>query len=460
MATESERDADHAGDRGAERWLRARGLPYFVPVRAWADRLTARIAPFLVFLLLADIAFSGLIRLHVTVEEDSDALALLLLLAVLLVVVAAVAAPIALAWLSARVLRRYLAAGIPVALALLVLCVVGTPLVAWLTASGLDVGAALAVNVVAVAAAYLFTWVGVGALLGSAARTALRQLGAVGALATRALPILMLVVVFAFFSRPLWEVTSTMQPLRLLAAAVFFVVLGLLFALPITRTEMRELNQSISPADRISSVRAAGLPGLEARAGGAGSPLGRLERANIETAFVLALGFQALIFALLTCAFLLVLGGLAFSSEVLEEWVGSRAGTLTLFGVEFPFTWALLKTAIFLSCVSSLNFLVSVTTNRGYRSTFYEPLFHEARVALSVRAAYRGTAGAAGAPAAATATATDDAGTTDAHGRHAAPNPAKSGSGSGSDSDEELDDETDLFGLPESGMVEPGRGSE
>ncbi|WP_382308231.1 hypothetical protein [Herbiconiux sp. UC225_62] len=406
MTAESDPGAERAKERAAEHWLRARGLPYFVPSRAWGDRLAVRIAPFLVFLLLADVAFSGLIRFQVVIDEDSPELALLLLFVVLLLTLAVIAVPITLAYLSAGLLRRFPAAALPCTIALLVLCLVGTPLVASLTSSGLDVIAMIVVNVTAVALAFLLTWIGVGALLGSAARTALRQLGAVGTLATRALPILMLVVVFAFFSRPLWEVTSTMQPARLVAVGVFFVVLGLLFAVPITRTEMRDLAATSGP------------------------PLGRLERANIEAVFVLALGFQVLIFAVLTCVFLLVLGGLAFSSEVLEEWVGPRATTLTFFGIEVPFTWALLKTALFLSCVSSLNFLVSVTTNRGYRTTFYEPLFHEAREALRVRAAYRGAI--AGTP---------DEGTPDV--------PAQAD-----------EDESELLGIPEPGMVEPGRGSE
>ncbi|MCS5717028.1 hypothetical protein N1027_02655 [Herbiconiux sp. CPCC 205763] len=450
MATESDRDAERETERDAERWLRSKGLPYFVPARAWGDRLALRIAPFLVFLLLVDVSLSGLIRVHLVIDEESDALALLYLLLVALLALAVVAVPIVVAVISAALLRRFPGAGIPVTVALLIICVVGTPFVAGLTGSGIDFWAALVVNLGAVALAALLTWVGIGSLLGSAARTALRQLAAIGTLATRALPILMLVVVFAFFSRPLWEVTSTMQPARIVAVGIFFIVLGLLFAVPITRTEMRALNRSISPDDRVRSVREAGLPELESRAAGAVPPLGRIERTNIEAGFVLALGFQALIFAVLTCVFLLVLGALAFSSEVLEEWVGSRATTLTLFGVEFPFTWALLKTAIFLSCVSSLNFLVSVTTNSGYRKTFYEPLFHEARVALSVRAAYRGTVGGVGVGAA--DGADGDRPQSESGGRHAAA-PVEP-------TEPDDDDESDFLGMPETGMVEPGRGSE
>jgi hypothetical protein len=443
VTSESESGIDRGVERQVERWLRAKGLPYFVPPRVWGDRLAARIAPFLVFLLLTDVVLSGVVRVQFAIDEDSATITLFFLALVLLLALAIVAVPIALALASAALLRRYPNAALPTAVVLFALCVVATPVVSWLTGSGLDVWAALVFNLIAVLVAALLTWVGVGSLLGSAVRTAVRQLAAIGTLTTRALPILMLVVVFAFFSRPLWEVTSTMSPARLFAVGVFFVVLGLLFALPITRSEMRALDESISPADRIRSVREAGLPQLEARASTAGPPLGRLERLNIETVFVLALGFQVLIFAVLTCVFLLVLGGLAFSAEVLEEWVGSRATTITLFGIEVPFTWALVKTAIFLSCVSSLNFLVSVTTNRGYRTTFYEPLFHQARTALSVRAAYRGPGGAAA---------------TGAHPPGAGTAAAAAAAAAADDDDD--DEESELLGIPEPGMVEPGRGSE
>jgi hypothetical protein len=165
-------------------------------------------------------------------------------------------------------------------------------------------------------------------------------------------------------------------------------VLGLLFVIPVSRVEMKELDESIEPAERIRLVRSTGLAELDGYASMPGPSLTRRERVNLQAVLVLALVLQTLVFAAIVCVFLIVLGSFAFSPEVLEEWVGDRLTLVELFGAEVPFTWALVKTAIFLSCVSSLNFLVSVTTNAAYRAAFFHPLIHDARAGLAVRAAY------------------------------------------------------------------------
>jgi len=439
-------------DRAAERWLRAKGLPYFVPRRAWADGLLTRIAPFLAFVFYVDVAFSGILRFTVTVDAASATEAVLLIVLAVAIALLLIALPFAVATLVGMLIRRRPSAALPVTVLLLALCLVAAPLLALVVGTADDAPGYLLANIGLVLLGYLLTWLGVGSLLSWATRTALRQIAAIGALATRALPILMLVVVFAFFSRPLWEVTSTMEPGRLLAVVAFFVVLGVLFVIPITRTEMKELDQRIDPVERVALVRSTGLPGLEARASAPGPQPGRFERFNLETVFVLSLGLQAAIFGVLVCAFLLVLGSLAFSEEVLEEWVGARETTIDLFGVALPFTWALLKTAVFLSCVSSLNFLVSVTTNHAYRSAFYEPQFVQARTALAVRAAYL-QGGTDAAPPAGQDTPAP-----------ASPPPPTTSSATAPPPEPEPDADPHSHGnrpgMIEPGMIEPGRGSE
>ncbi|TAJ49176.1 MAG: hypothetical protein EPO52_05145 [Herbiconiux sp.] len=435
MTAEGELDRDTG--RAAEQWLRRQGLPYFVPRKLWADRLFVRVAPFLVFLIVIDIGTSGILDALITVEVDDAAIAALLLVGLVIAAIALIITPFVLSYLAGVLLRRTPRAALPATIALLALCLAGIPLVTAIVVGPTSAMIGVVVNLVVIGLAYLLTWLGIGALLSWAARTALRQLAAIGALATRALPILMLVVVFAFFSRPLWEVTSTMSPARLLLVVLFFALLGVLFVVPITRTEMKELDQRIDPADRVRDVRSTGLTSLYERALRPGPAPRRSERANLESVFTLTLGFQVVFFALIVCVFLLVLGGLAFSSEVLEEWVGPRETTIEVFGVELPFTWALVKTAVFLSAVSSLNFLVSVTTNRAYRTAFYDPQFQRARTALSVRAAYLSHDDG---PEATAITEEPD----------------------GSDGFDHEDDEPHPRhpGMIEPGMIEPGRGSE
>ena len=354
------------GDRDTEHWLRLHGLPYFVAPRARSRALLARTAPFLVFALAFDVLSSVILEVAVDLDTAS-ASELILALVALLLVVAVPVLPALLGVATARILRSRAGAKTPVAVGALALYLVVDPVVFGIVGYG-DPVESFSQNAAVALAALALTWLGIGALLSWALRAALRQFGALGQLATRALPILMLVVVFAYFARALWEVTSSMTVPRLLGVALFFVVLGFLFAVPIMRTELSALGQT---------------PETE------GPPLTLLERFNLGVVMVMAQAFQVALFAALVCAFLIALGTLAFSDEVLTSWLGGNGDSVRLLGVELPVRTAMLKTAVFLSCVSSLNFLVSVSTAPAYRASFYEPLLDEARTALSVRAAYR-----------------------------------------------------------------------
>jgi hypothetical protein len=386
MTTQSSRETD----RAAERWLRRHGLPYFVKRSERSSRLTARIAPYLVFALALDLLSTTVV--DITIDEESSNWDWLWAIVVVLIIAAAIAVPVVLGLLSARFLRDRPHWRMPVSLVVIGLFVVVDPLIVSAVEPSGSYGRSLlegaAQNLVVVALAYLLTWLGIGSLLSWAALSAFRQLSALGQLATRALPLLMLVVVFAFFARALWEVTSTMDANRILWVAAFFLVLGLLFTIPIIRREMGDLDERIAPEERATLLAGTGVQGLGVRGNQAGPPLSRLERFNLATVMVLAQGFQVLIFAVLVCIFLIVLGSIAFSPAVLTSWLGGRLVNAQLLGVDLPVQVALVKTAIFLSCVSSLNFLVSVSTGAAYRAAFYDPLLLEARVALSVRGAY------------------------------------------------------------------------
>jgi hypothetical protein len=358
--------------REAEFWMRRAGLPYFVRLRDQANNLPARVAPFVVFLLT--LSFLADVVIDIDLPAGSTALADVLLAVVgVVIVLIALLAPVAVGILSARILRRWPRLSLPVGIAAMLAYVVAFPLLSSIAHLGETVGESILANAVIVLSACLLTALGLGSLLSWAARQALGGFAALGGLATRALPLLLLVVLFAFFARPLWDVTSAMSALRLLFVVLFFVALGLLFAIPVTRHELKALEQ--------------GSPGSSGAA--SGPPLSALERFNLGVVMVLAQGFQVMIVALLVCTFLLLLGVLAFSPEVLTLWLGTPPATVHVLGIELPLNVALVKTAVFLSCVSSLNFLVSLATGSAYRSAFYEPMLADARIALNRRAEYR-----------------------------------------------------------------------
>lgn len=389
--------AEPQEDRDTERWLRRQGLPYFVKPSARASRLTARVAPILVVIVVVNLLV-GLLD-DVIISRDFEEMSIydvFFALFLLLVLIVVTLAPVIAGLITAVVLRRFPAAGTTVGLVALGLLVIVTPvlftLVGFDPATGFpSLLADILTNALVAAAAYLLTWLGIGSFLSWAARAALRQLSAVGQLLTRALPLLMLVVLLAFFAKALWDVTTTMNEQRLIGVALFFVVLGALFIVPVIRTEAKRIDGGLTLEERDDLIATTGLVGLGGRPNVEAPPLNRLERLNLTTVMVLAQGFQVLIFAVLVFCFLVILGELAFSPEVLTSWLGEQPRVVSVLGFPIAMHVGLLKTAVFLSCVSSLNFLISVSTAPAYKTAFYDPLIAGARVALAVRSAYRAT---------------------------------------------------------------------
>lgn len=382
-------------DRDTERWLRRQGLPYFVKPSARAFGLSARVAPMLVLILVANLVVNLLDQIVITRDfEEISVLDALLLFVFAIAVMAILVSPVIAGLATAVILRRYPQAGTMVGLWVLGVLVIAVPLVFSLANFAHSDGFASFIedvvsNAIMAAAAYLLTWLGIGSFLSWAARAALRQLSAVGQLLTRALPLLMMVVLLAFFAKALWEVTTTMNGQRLIGVSLFFVVLGALFIVPVIRSEAKRIDEGLTPVERDDLVSRTGLQGLTGRAGAESSQLSRLERVNLTTVMVLAQGFQVLIFAVLVFCFLVILGELAYSPEVLTSWLGEQPRVVAVLGFPIAIHVGLLKTAVFLSCVSSLNFLISVSTAPAYKTAFYDPLIAGARVAIAVRSAYR-----------------------------------------------------------------------
>ncbi|RFA12551.1 hypothetical protein B7R22_15665 [Subtercola boreus] len=373
-------DPDQSAEPGqaageTEHWLRSRGLPSFVSPRRLTSLLVARTAPFITLLSCVDLAGWLLDHTKVSLDSGAPAAGVAVLAVTGLGLIVLLLTPVA-AFLCSGAWLRSFPRGMTVAgWMILAYYVAVAP---WLAghppaagSSPLEGTGALlgtARSAITAGLSLAATGLGLGSLASWSLRSAVRQLSALGELTTRALPLLMLVVVVSFFSRTLWEVTNAMSTERLAGVVAFFVVLGLIFIVPVTRRE---------------------TVGLE----NTGPPLSRLEYLNVTTVLVLAQGFQVAVFSGPVCLFLTALGQIAFSGAVLDVWLGPGREQLEVAGIRLPVDAALVKTAVFLSCVSSLNFLISATTTASYRSAFYDPLFEDARQALEVRAGQLAPAG-------------------------------------------------------------------
>lgn len=118
------------------------------------------------------------------------------------------------------------------------------------------------------------------------------------------------------------------------------------------------------------------------------------QRINILLAMAVAQLVQALFFAALLAALLIVIGSIAIPSGVIGIWLGPGSNEqplavepLELFGVELALTVNLLKTATMLAVIATLPFVFSAVSEARYRERFFDPIMADMRRAILVRTA-------------------------------------------------------------------------
>jgi MFS family permease len=371
--------------------LRRRGLPLVVRHDRRGSAILRRAAPALAFMLLSD-PLTSLITALLAVPPDrlearlSNSLWVFGLLALTLAVfvVPAVAGSLVSKWL--RVLPR--PARLAVATVVLVLFAVVAPLVEWATGLRSPLWLGLTVNVGLTVIVLAGVYAGAGSILAWGLRRAFRQLGAVGTMATRALPLLVIVVLFAFFSTEMWQIADALPRWRLWLVVALLAALSVLFMITVLREELRGMvDEAID--GRIPELPA-DLADLAAHGDAAPSRPTTAERANLMLVLFLAQALQIVVLAVLVFCLFIGLGALAVDKSVVEAWLGEGAfvDPGTLFGLQLPLPKALVQLSIFLSVFCGLYFTASAATDPLYRKAFFEPLVEDVRVSLAVRQAY------------------------------------------------------------------------
>lgn len=380
--------------RSVETWLRRRGLPLVVQKRLRGRALLQRSAPAIVFALsldplitlLANLLAASQRRIEDRVEDPLFAVGVLALAVAILVV------PVLLGWLTWRWMRATGAVGkLVIAWAAVVLNVVGLPLVEWATDLRDAVWLPLAVNAGSVLLLFGFVYVGAGSILGWGLRHALRQLGAIGMMASRALPLLVLVVLFSFFAAEVWEMATSLERHRLWYVVAFVAGLAVLFMVSVLSDELREMAEQAKDGaftDLATLLRGTPLAGTEEGTGVA-RPLSRSERMNVALVLFVAQAMQIAMLSTLTFGLFMVLGTLTMKPEVIAGWIGGKEVLNgTLFGLQLPVPDALIQVSIFLSVFAGLYFAASAATDPHYRKSFFDPLLDDVRVSLAARQVY------------------------------------------------------------------------
>lgn len=364
-----------------ERWFLGRGLPHFIEDYSARRDVFTRALPLLTLILLLELV--GALNFEWAWWVNA------------LVAVASFAGLLAV-WAATNRLRGRPALARPDSvgapeLAVFVLVPAVLPLLAGgqvLTAVNTFVGNCLSLGVI-----YLGTSYGFVPLTRWAGGRLADQLGALARLMVRALPLLLLFVVFLFLTPELWEVAASLNAPFLALAVGLFVVLGVLFIIVRTPEEVSQLGRfedAAECAQLVEATPAATLGPLRPDDGPA-PPLTRRQWGNVGLVMLFSQGLQILFVSVMIGVFLVAFGLIVVTPETATAWVGRDVHLIVdrrLWGRQIGLSAELLQVAAFLSAIAGFSFTLSLLTDKAYRDEFLEDVVREVRQALAVRALY------------------------------------------------------------------------
>lgn len=238
------------------------------------------------------------------------------------------------------------------------------------------------------------TYLGFGSIASWAFRFAWIQLGALGTLMSRALPLLMLTVV-VYFTGELWQLAARMTRQRLWQTIGFLAVVALVFVVTTIRDEVQALRddraEQTDPARLLAGTPLQPPPGYQP----ARTALSPAENINVVAIMVVSQAIQVVLFTAGLFAFFLALGIIAIPDDVTVLWSAEQSCAVgvppcagTWFGVHIPIPQTVVHTSLFVAVLSGLYFTVSTSVDPLYRQRFFEPLIADVAVSLAGRDAY------------------------------------------------------------------------
>ena len=370
--------------RQVHEWFLHRGLPLVLTRRVRSRALMARAAP-----AVAGVgALTAAVLLLAEWTGGDPQVVVLLRLAGITTVLAA--APFALEVLHRRSTTAARLGRRTTALAVMGIFVLVMPFaVSGLSAAALaEMPVFLTVTVVTI----WLTYIGLGSIALWAFRFAWEQVGALGTLLSRALPLLMLTVV-VYFTGELWQLSARVTRERLWQTIGFLAAVALAFMVTTIRDEVSALRQDRTRQSDPGALLAE-TP-LARLAPGTPTPLSWPERVNVVAVMVVAQAIQVVLFTTGLFLFFIALGFVAVPPDVLVLWSGEQSCPVgvppcdgTWFGVHVPVPQTVVHMSLFVAVLSGLYFTVSTSVDPLYRERFFEPLISDVAVSLAGRDTY------------------------------------------------------------------------
>jgi hypothetical protein len=372
--------------RGVHEWFLHRGLPLVLTRRVRSRALIERSAPMVS-------GIGATIALTMTLAELTDGdpdFGYAIRLGVLTLLL--VAAPFALYLLHQAGTTLSEAGRRSAALLVMALFVVGLPFAGG-GFSGLAAAEVIGFAIVAVIAIWL-TYVGIGSIVLWAFRFAWVQVGALGTLMSRALPLLMLTVL-VYFTGELWQLSARMSRQRLWQTIGFLAVVAIVFMVTTIRDEVRALREDRAERTDAATLLTGTPLAIDEGHQPVRTPLSLAEQINVVAVMVVAQAIQVVLFTAGLFAFFLALGIVSVPDDVAVLWSSEQSCPMgeppcpgTWFGIHVPVPQTIVHMSLLVAVLSGLYFTVSTSVDPLYRQRFFDPLIADVAVSLAGRDAY------------------------------------------------------------------------
>jgi hypothetical protein len=373
--------------RRTERWFVRQGTPTMIVGYSFLTHVLPRMLPALVFVALASLAWLVPLR-----AAGSDRWGLLGV--VLAVTLAAWGITGVFVRRSPRFSRPAVVAiliayaAMPIAVPLLQLGIDGA--VTAPGGSGLGLLGFVLFFAAAFCATMLATTYGFGTLVRRAIRHALEDMGNSVPVLGRALPMMLFVTLFLFFTGELWQAMNRLTWWRLVLVVALFAAVTVLAAAARLREEIGRVEQDLSPPRLTAAIAGTPLagvsiPDLTSDGPQRPVPLNGQQSRNLLLHLATRQLIQATVVGVALFGFFIILGLVVVTPETAEQWIGSPPVPSAL-APAVPV--ALLHNATLFAAFGSMYFAVTSMSDADHRRQFFAPIIEEIERALEVRAVY------------------------------------------------------------------------
>ena len=259
----------------------------------------------------------------------------------------------------------------------------------------------VALNIALLTVTYFIVSFGLVPMLRVGVHQIAHEVGGLGRLMLRSLPLLLLFATFLFINAEMWQVAHDFTfSLYLISIGL---VMGVAFVFLVVRVprETRDLSvfTSWSEIASLATASSAPIPSVERpwlADPPSVQPLSRLDRINVGVLLFMRQAVQVTLVAAVIGAFYILFGLVTVREHTIIQWTdiadaeGFAERTLwstdTLDGLAV--TWELLAVSGFIAAFSALQFAVSLTTDTNYRDEFFAEAANDVQRVLAVRALY------------------------------------------------------------------------